>query len=138
MNKQTKDNWFVAGLIAGEGFADEYIKMAGLHALDLHVAENGFDKEAAGLARRALHAVTKSIGVRRVSGALALAGAGAAGGSVVTQKHEQEKAMARLQHMAPKIYRHGFITGARQGFARGARAGFMHATRPGKPGQTKT
>ncbi len=138
MDKQTKENWFAAGLFAGEGFADEYMKMAGLRVLDLHVAEHGFDKEAAGLARRALHAVTRSIGVRRVGGAVALAGAGAAGGAIVAQKSEQEKALTRLQSMAPKIYRHGFITGARQGFARGARAGFMHATSVGKPGQTKT
>jgi hypothetical protein len=127
MDQQTKENWAVAGLISGEAFADEYMKMAGVFLLQQHLDENGFDKEAAGLARRALKAVTSIPGLRRVGIPVATAAAGGAGGAFLGKKEEQEKAMAQMQAMAPRIYRHGFIIGARQGFARGAKAGFMHA-----------
>jgi len=127
MDKQAKENWAVAGLIAGEAFADEFKKMAGVFLLERYVADNGFTKDAAGLARRAFKAVTTSPALRRIGIPAAALAAGGGAGAIVGMKKERQEAMEEINTIAPKIFRHGFVQGARQGFARGARAGFLHA-----------
>jgi hypothetical protein len=117
-----RENWAEAGLICGQAYADEVIKLGALSEIDAEL-EKTTDKEAAhallGLAARVIkHPATRAIGFSGLAGGAGL---------MIGQKQERVKAEGELVAVAPDIFRAGFEQGARQGFQQGARAGFVQA-----------
>lgn len=120
---EVMENWEYAGKIAGASYRDEIEKLAALAICDEAAEKRGLDKEAIG---QLFRKIITSPGAR--VGALAALGlGGGAGGYAIGQKVQSEKTEEELREVAPRLFRAGFVQGARQGYMRGARAGFAHA-----------
>jgi len=119
-------NHAAAGLIAGEAYADEMAKMAELHLIDELIEKKAVDeKTAAGAMDLVKKLVTGPIGKGLAFGGATATGGFAAGQHLGGQKAEEE-ASEKIRQLAPKVFRSGFVHGARHGFQRGARLGIVH------------
>jgi len=124
--RELLENHAAAGLIAGEAYADEMAKCAELHLLDELIEKKAIDeKQAAGALDVVKKLVSGPIGKGLGFGAATATGGYAAGQHLGTQKAE-EQASAKIKQLAPRVFRSGFVHGARHGFQRGARLGIVH------------
>ena len=118
------ENWEYAGKISGAAYRDETETLAALAVCDEAAEKRGLNKEAVG---RLFQKIISSPAAR--AGALAAVGVGGgtAGGFAIGQKVQADKSQEEIKQVAPRLFRAGFIQGARQGYMRGARAGAAHA-----------
>jgi hypothetical protein len=111
------ENWAVAGLFAGEGYADELKKQAALYVIDRLIEKKAVDeKTASALTEMGAKLIKGPVG-KGVGAAAALGGAGFVGARI-GEKKEHAKDEEEVATLAPQIFRAGFLRGAQMGFAR--------------------